>query len=224
MQPPAAFAWGLHRSLALLVMASPPVFSSCVPVSGSRMYQSVTVEEDNCCGCNVLAIRRHFLDQDLKQVHIVYTSCHDAVSRGGVKGQPLGSQVPRVSMSARFPSCSLILLRKVKFLMSFASRTEASSVAKNHINKQTNKRSSLYVCPLSPLPGQVYETPFFVAVDHEKKKVVISIRGTLSPKVGDRHPLPPALFTQTHGPSLALPHCSRTRAVSMQTWASLHPP
>lgn len=30
---------------------------------------------------------------------------------------------------------------------------------------------------------QVYETPFFVAVDHAKKKVVISIRGTLSPKV-----------------------------------------
>ncbi|MEQ2211323.1 hypothetical protein XENOCAPTIV_024532, partial [Xenoophorus captivus] len=41
---------------------------------------SVTVEEDNCCGCNVLAIRRHFLDRDLKQVHVVYTSCHDAVS------------------------------------------------------------------------------------------------------------------------------------------------
>lgn len=32
-------------------------------------------------------------------------------------------------------------------------------------------------------PTQVYETPFFVAVDHEKKKVVISIRGTLSLKV-----------------------------------------
>lgn len=31
--------------------------------------------------------------------------------------------------------------------------------------------------------AQVYETPFFVAVDHEKKKVVISIRGTLSLKV-----------------------------------------
>lgn len=30
---------------------------------------------------------------------------------------------------------------------------------------------------------QVYETPFFVAVDHDKKKVVISIRGTLSLKV-----------------------------------------
>lgn len=29
---------------------------------------------------------------------------------------------------------------------------------------------------------QVYETPFFVAVDHDKKKVVISIRGTLSLK------------------------------------------
>uniref|UniRef100_A0AAY4BGR2 Diacylglycerol lipase-alpha n=1 Tax=Denticeps clupeoides TaxID=299321 RepID=A0AAY4BGR2_9TELE len=81
---------------------------------------SVTVEEDNCCGCNVLAIRRYFLDQELKQVQIVYTSCHDAV----------------------------------------------------------------------------YETPFFVAVDHEKKKVVISIRGTLSPKdaltdlTGDSERLP----------------------------------
>ena len=56
------------------------VFSSCV-VNGSRLSQSVTGEEDNCCGCNVLAIRRHFLDRELKQVHIVYTSCHDAVSR-----------------------------------------------------------------------------------------------------------------------------------------------
>ncbi|KAI1895651.1 hypothetical protein AGOR_G00108420 [Albula goreensis] len=92
----------------------------CVSVSGSQLSQSVTVEEDNCCGCNVLAIRRHFLDQDLKQVHIVYTSCHDAV----------------------------------------------------------------------------YETPFFVAVDHDKKKVIISIRGTLSPKdaltdlTGDAERLP----------------------------------
>lgn len=36
---------------------------------------------------------------------------------------------------------------------------------------------------------QVYETPFYVAVDHDKKKVVISIRGTLSPKV--RRPAAP---------------------------------
>lgn len=36
---------------------------------------------------------------------------------------------------------------------------------------------------LSASSAQVYETPFFVAVDHEKKKVVISIRGTLSLKV-----------------------------------------
>lgn len=89
-------------------------------VSGSRLSQSVTVEEDNCCGCNVLAMRRQFLDRDLKEVQIVYTSCHDAV----------------------------------------------------------------------------YETPFFVAVDHAKKKVVISIRGTLSPKdaltdlTGDSERLP----------------------------------
>lgn len=64
------------RFLTVLFFSS----SSCTSVSGSRLSQSVTVEEDNCCGCNVLAIRRHFLDRDLKQVHIVYTSCHDAVS------------------------------------------------------------------------------------------------------------------------------------------------
>ncbi|XP_039514536.1 diacylglycerol lipase-alpha isoform X2 [Pimephales promelas] len=95
-------------------------------VSSSRLSQSVTVEEDNCCGCNVLAIRRQFLDRDLKEVQIVYTSCHDAV----------------------------------------------------------------------------YETPFFVAVDHAKKKVVISIRGTLSPKdaltdlTGDSERLP---LEEQHG-------------------------
>uniref|UniRef100_A0A3Q2ZNE4 Diacylglycerol lipase-alpha n=1 Tax=Kryptolebias marmoratus TaxID=37003 RepID=A0A3Q2ZNE4_KRYMA len=117
----AAYGWPMYLmrkpgcGLCLLASSCP-----CTSVSGSRLSQSVTVEEDNCCGCNVLAIRRHFLDRDLKQVHIVYTSCHDAV----------------------------------------------------------------------------YETPFFVAVDHAKKKVVISIRGTLSPKdaltdlTGDSERLP----------------------------------
>ncbi|XP_042365035.1 diacylglycerol lipase-alpha isoform X2 [Plectropomus leopardus] len=117
----AAYGWPMYLmrkpacGLCRLASSCP-----CTSMSGSRLSQSVTVEEDNCCGCNVLAIRRHFLDRDLKQVHIVYTSCHDAV----------------------------------------------------------------------------YETPFFVAVDHEKKKVVISIRGTLSPKdaltdlTGDSERLP----------------------------------
>uniref|UniRef100_A0A4W6D080 Diacylglycerol lipase-alpha n=1 Tax=Lates calcarifer TaxID=8187 RepID=A0A4W6D080_LATCA len=117
----AAYGWPMYLmrkpacGLCHLASSCP-----CTSVSGSRLSQSVTVEEDNCCGCNVLAIRRHFLDQDLKQVHIVYTSWHDAV----------------------------------------------------------------------------YETPFFVAVDHAKKKVVISIRGTLSPKdaltdlTGDSERLP----------------------------------
>ncbi|XP_035274433.1 sn1-specific diacylglycerol lipase alpha [Anguilla anguilla] len=117
----AAYGWPMYLmrkpacGLCRLASSCP----SCLSVSGSRLSH-VTVEEDNCCGCNVLAIRRNFLDHDLKQVHIVYTSCHDAV----------------------------------------------------------------------------YETPFFVAVDHEKKKVVISIRGTLSPKdamtdlTGDSERLP----------------------------------
>ncbi|KAL3065529.1 hypothetical protein OYC64_015655 [Pagothenia borchgrevinki] len=117
----AAYGWPMYLmrkpacGLCRLASSCP-----CMSVSSSRMTQAVTVEEDNCCGCNVLAIRRHFLDRDLKQVQIVYTSCHDAV----------------------------------------------------------------------------YETPFFVAVDHAKKKVVISIRGTLSPKdaltdlTGDSERLP----------------------------------
>lgn len=39
----------------------------------------MTIEEDNCCGCNAIAIRRHFLDENMTAVDIVYTSCHDAV-------------------------------------------------------------------------------------------------------------------------------------------------
>ncbi|XP_077570152.1 diacylglycerol lipase-alpha isoform X2 [Stigmatopora nigra] len=117
----AAYGWPMYLmrkpacGLCRLVSTCP-----CATVSSSRLSQSVTVEEDNCCGCNVLAIRRQFLDRELKQVQIVYTSCHDAV----------------------------------------------------------------------------YETPFFVAVDHEKKKVIISIRGTLSLKdaltdlTGDSERLP----------------------------------
>ncbi|KAK2913390.1 hypothetical protein Q8A67_001789 [Cirrhinus molitorella] len=118
----AAYGWPVYllRKPACGLCRLISTCSCNTSVSGSRLSQSITVEEDNCCGCNVLAIRRQFLDRDLKEVQIVYTSCHDAV----------------------------------------------------------------------------YETPFFVAVDHAKKKVVISIRGTLSPKdaltdlTGDSERLP----------------------------------
>ncbi|XP_042583195.1 diacylglycerol lipase-alpha-like isoform X1 [Cyprinus carpio] len=118
----AAYGWPVYllRQPACGICRLVSTCSCNTSVSGSRLSQSITVEEDNCCGCNVLAIRRQFLDRDLKEVQIVYTSFHDAV----------------------------------------------------------------------------YETPFFVAVDHAKKKVVISIRGTLSPKdaltdlTGDSERLP----------------------------------
>ncbi|XP_052006473.1 diacylglycerol lipase-alpha isoform X1 [Xyrauchen texanus] len=124
----AAYGWPLYlfRKPACGLCRLVSTCSCNTSVSGSRLSQSVTVEEDNCCGCNVLAIRRQFLDQDLKEVQIVYTSYHDAV----------------------------------------------------------------------------YETPFFVAVDHAKKKVIISIRGTLSPKdaltdlTGDSERLP---LEEQHG-------------------------
>ncbi|XP_043915436.1 diacylglycerol lipase-alpha isoform X1 [Protopterus annectens] len=92
----------------------------CLCFSRPRYAPGITVEEDNCCSCNIIAIKRHFLDENMHSVDLVYTSCHDAV----------------------------------------------------------------------------YETPFFVAVDHDKKKVVISIRGTLSLKdaltdlTGDAERLP----------------------------------
>ncbi|XP_067301254.1 diacylglycerol lipase-alpha isoform X2 [Pseudorasbora parva] len=124
----AAYGWPVYllRKPACGLCRLIGTCSCNTSVSSSRLSQSVTVEEDNCCGCNVLAIRRQFLDRDLKEVQIVYTSCHDAV----------------------------------------------------------------------------YETPFFVAVDHAKKKVVISIRGTLSPKdaltdlTGDSERLP---LEEQHG-------------------------
>lgn len=77
-----------HSFSHTLFLSSPPV--RCTSGSSSRLTHSVTVEEDNCCGCNVLAVRRHFLDQDLKQVQIVYMSCHDAVSGlSGLRGREL---------------------------------------------------------------------------------------------------------------------------------------
>uniref|UniRef100_A0A8C2INF5 Diacylglycerol lipase-alpha n=1 Tax=Cyprinus carpio TaxID=7962 RepID=A0A8C2INF5_CYPCA len=118
----AAYGWPVYllRQPACGICRLVSTLCMCVCITNVKRLISITVEEDNCCGCNVLAIRRQFLDRDLKEVQIVYTSFHDAV----------------------------------------------------------------------------YETPFFVAVDHAKKKVVISIRGTLSPKdaltdlTGDSERLP----------------------------------
>ncbi|XP_043826666.1 diacylglycerol lipase-alpha isoform X3 [Dromiciops gliroides] len=118
----AAYGWPMYlmRKPACGLCRLARSCSCCLCPSRPRFAPGVTIEEDNCCGCNAIAIRRHFLDENMSSVDIVYTSCHDAV----------------------------------------------------------------------------YETPFYVAVDHDKKKVVISIRGTLSPKdaltdlTGDAERLP----------------------------------
>ncbi|XP_051476747.1 diacylglycerol lipase-alpha isoform X3 [Apus apus] len=120
----AAYGWPIYLmrnpTCGLCRLARSCSRCCCLCPSRPRYAPGVTIEEDNCCGCNAIAIRRHFLDENMTSVDIVYTSCHDAV----------------------------------------------------------------------------YETPFYVAVDHEKKKVVISIRGTLSPKdaltdlTGDAERLP----------------------------------
>ncbi|XP_075784579.1 diacylglycerol lipase-alpha isoform X2 [Pelodiscus sinensis] len=119
----AAYGWPMYlmrKPTCGLCRLARSCSCCCLCSSRPRYAPSVTIEEDNCCGCNAIAIRRHFLDENMTSVDIVYTSCHDAV----------------------------------------------------------------------------YETPFYVAVDHDKKKVVISIRGTLSPKdaltdlTGDAERLP----------------------------------
>ncbi|RXN30323.1 sn1-specific diacylglycerol lipase alpha isoform X2 [Labeo rohita] len=76
----AAYGWPIYllRKPACGLCRLVSTCSCNTSVSGSRLSQSITVEEDNCCGCNVLAIRRQFLDRDLKEVQIVYTSWHDA--------------------------------------------------------------------------------------------------------------------------------------------------
>ncbi|NXG08491.1 DGLA lipase, partial [Sakesphorus luctuosus] len=105
----AAYGWPIYlmrKPTCGLCRLARSCSCCCLCPARPRYAPGVTIEEDNCCGCNALAIRRHFLDENMTSVDIVYTSCHDAV----------------------------------------------------------------------------YETPFYVAVDHDKKKVVISIRGTLSPK------------------------------------------
>ncbi|XP_041266813.1 diacylglycerol lipase-alpha isoform X2 [Onychostruthus taczanowskii] len=119
----AAYGWPIYlmrKPTCGLCRLARSCSCCCLCPSRPRYAPGVTIEEDNCCGCNAIAIRRHFLDENMTSVDIVYTSCHDAV----------------------------------------------------------------------------YETPFYVAVDHDKKKVVISIRGTLSPKdaltdlTGDAERLP----------------------------------
>lgn len=57
----------------------PPHPRCCLCPARPRFAPGVTIEEDNCCGCNAIAIRRHFLDENMTAVDIVYTSCHDAV-------------------------------------------------------------------------------------------------------------------------------------------------
>lgn len=78
----------ISRNSALKPISSTFLFSSklllfcrccCLCPSRPRYAPSVTIEEDNCCGCNAIAIRRHFLDENMTSVDIVYTSCHDAV-------------------------------------------------------------------------------------------------------------------------------------------------
>lgn len=50
-----------------------------MPPPGPGSAPGVTIEEDNCCGCNAIAIHAwYFLDENMTAVDIVYTSCHDA--------------------------------------------------------------------------------------------------------------------------------------------------
>lgn len=67
----------------------------CLCPTRPRFAPGVTIEEDNCCGCNAIAIRRHFLDENMTAVDIVYTSCHDAVRGWG----------GRARLCAAAPSC-----------------------------------------------------------------------------------------------------------------------
>ncbi|ELK23428.1 Sn1-specific diacylglycerol lipase alpha, partial [Myotis davidii] len=131
--------------------------------SRPRFAPGVTIEEDNCCGCNAIAIRRHFLDENLTAVY--ETPFYVAVDHDKKK----------VVISIRGT------LSPKDALTDLTGDAERLPVEGHHGTWLGHK---------------VYETPFYVAVDHDKKKVVISIRGTLSPKdaltdlTGDAERLP----------------------------------
>lgn len=82
----------------------PPHPRCCLCPSRPRFAPGVTIEEDNCCGCNAIAIRRHFLDENMTAVDIVYTSCHDAVrGRGRRAGRWPRAWGPKLSHQQQPP-------------------------------------------------------------------------------------------------------------------------
>uniref|UniRef100_A0A7N9DBF2 sn-1-specific diacylglycerol lipase n=1 Tax=Macaca fascicularis TaxID=9541 RepID=A0A7N9DBF2_MACFA len=76
----AAYGWPMYlmRKPACGLCQLARSCSCCLCPARPRFAPGVTIEEDNCCGCNAIAIRRHFLDENMTAVDIVYTSCHDA--------------------------------------------------------------------------------------------------------------------------------------------------
>ncbi|KAG8125531.1 putative Sn1-specific diacylglycerol lipase alpha-like protein [Naja naja] len=77
----AAYGWPMYlmrKPTCGLCRLARSCSCCCLCATRPRYAPGVTIEEDNCCGCNAIAIRRHFLDENMTSVDIVYTSCHDA--------------------------------------------------------------------------------------------------------------------------------------------------
>ncbi len=138
-------------------------------------HDNTVLVEDNCCECNYAAMRK--LGQ-FKNTDMIYVTYHVDVSKWSelctmyiTKHNSKNIKKTGAIYAVSADHCSNFLL-----FVTTSRCVACSKLFYGHISGLT------HISQPSPW-FQIGETPFFVAVDHEQKTVVISIRGTLSLQV-----------------------------------------
>ncbi|XP_033102022.1 sn1-specific diacylglycerol lipase alpha-like isoform X2 [Anneissia japonica] len=186
----------------------------CLPCLKKK--RPVPLDDDNCCHCNYAALKKI---SGLDDSNIVYTTFHSAVSRiqpithhagsvgelsmdmeglrlvgsvsnGGQQnagGEQNSETSQTVEQAADFPP--------VMCLETSMSFQEVMDERCMDVEPETKEACCLF-CIKTSNTDTVLETPFFVAIDHEMRTVVIAIRGTLSMQ---------DCLTDCHASSTAIP-------------------
>ncbi|XP_071942298.1 diacylglycerol lipase-alpha-like isoform X2 [Antedon mediterranea] len=198
----AAYGWPVYALLN-------PTTGFCQLCQGCRccccfpclkQKKPVTLDDDNCCHCNYAALKKI---SGLDDANIIYTTFHSAVSKtrpptihagsvgelsmdmeglrlvGSVnnRGQQNTEQngaTPALSADSEADEFPPVMCLETS--MSFQEVMDERCM-----DLETDgKESCCLFCFKTSNNDTVLETPFFIAIDHEKRSVVISIRGTLS--------------------------------------------
>lgn len=142
--------------------------------------ETADIIDDNCCYCNYAAMKRML---KMTEAEVVYTTFHVDV----------GESLLQDSIDLNFIEfIQSWMLRLVNFKMFIVKAPEKKwkgiSLTKKSERKRLCKITKFESICLAPhnlsfiQPFSTGETPFFVAVDYKKEKIVVSIRGTLSMK------------------------------------------